>query len=135
MASSENTIQLTEHYSGSLNTSYTNDYTRGFEIYLHEKGQFWPGLEMERIGQTKSLFLPIKTEVWGTFTAVDNINLPQKSAPCETNPNYSYTSCMKDYVATTAGCHLDWVDDIHHTTGSQGPCVTMDQVSYIFKKT
>ena len=45
-------------------------YKKGFEIFLHEKGQLWPGMDMERIGQTKPVDLPAKTEVWGTFTAV-----------------------------------------------------------------
>ena len=65
---------------------------------------------MERIGQSKSIYIPTKTEVWGTFTAAQIISIDKKSAPCVTDASYSYTRCVKKYVASTAGCHLDWVD-------------------------
>ena len=93
-----------------MTQSYVNDSTKGFKIYLHEKEQFWPGLEMERIGQSKSIYIPTKTKVWGTFTAAQIINIDKKSAPCVTDASYSYTRCVKNYVASTAGCHLDWAD-------------------------
>ena len=101
------------------NNSNTNDLTKGFEIYLHEKDQFWPGMEMEHIGQTKSLYIPTKTEVWGSFTAVRKINIAKKSAPCVKDPGYSYTRCMLTHLATTAGCHLDWVTP----AAGQPPCL------------
>ena len=106
------------------NNSNTNDLTKGFEIYLHEKDQFWPGMEMEHIGQTKSLYIPTKTEVWGSFTAVRKINIAKKPAPCVKDPGYSYTRCMLTHLATTAGCHLDWVT----SAAGQPPCLTWDQV-------
>ena len=73
-------------------------YKKGFEIFLHEKGQLWPGLDMERIGQTKPVDLPARTEVWGTFTAVSRHALDRPSAPCTTDPNYSFTQCMRNRV-------------------------------------
>jgi hypothetical protein len=30
----------------------------GYNVYLHDKGQFWPGLEMDRTGLSHQLFLP-----------------------------------------------------------------------------
>ena len=83
---------------GFANQTYAKDHTKGFQIFLHEKGQFWPGLEMERIGQTKSIYIPTKTEVWGTFTATQKINLATQSAPCVMDPSYSYTQCIFKYV-------------------------------------
>ena len=80
---------------------------------------------MERIGQAKSLYIPTKTEVWGTFRAAQKTNLAKQSAPCVVDTGYSYTQCMMDYVASTAGCHLDWVNkglSLHE------PCSTWDQV-------
>ena len=111
---------------GSAKQSYFKDRTKGFDIYLHEKGQFWPGFEMEAIGQTKVIHIPTKTEVWGTFTASRNINLDKASAPCVGDPDYSYTQCVKNYVASTVGCHLDWVDPA--SVDEHGPCATWDQV-------
>ena len=84
---------------------------RGFSIYVHEKDQFWPGLEMEQIGQPNSLYIPAKTELHSSFTVRKKINLPTDSTPCVTDSNYKYTICMRNYVTRTAGCHLDWVDN------------------------
>ena len=83
---------------------------------------------MEHIGQTKSIVIPIKTEVWGTFTAAQIINIDKKSAPCVTDASYSYTRCVKNYVASTAGCHLDWVDQGVNVGVDYDQCVTSDQV-------
>ena len=96
-------------FSGMVNQSYEIDHTKGFNVYLHEKDQFWPGRDMEYIGQAKPIFIPTSTEIWGNFKIVQKKNLDRDSAPCMTEPNYSFTQCMKDYVASTAGCHLSWV--------------------------
>ena len=93
-----------------MNQTYAKDYTKGFEIYLHEKNQFWPGLEMRRTGQTDPIFIPTKREMWGTFKVVQKSKHPRQSAPCVEDPDYSFTQCMMEYVANTAGCHLDWVN-------------------------
>ena len=86
---------------GRVNQSYVADHTKGFKIYLHEKGEFWPGMEMENIGQTKPIHVPTNTEVRGTFRVVQKINLDKDSDHCVEDTGYSYTKCMKDYVATT----------------------------------
>ena len=111
-----------------MNTSLRVDFTKGFYIFLHEKGQFWPGLDMERIGQSKSIYIPIKTEVWGSFTSVHKTNLYKDSTPCIMDNEYSFTYCMKNYLAATAGCHLDWVETTGHTMGKHNPCVTWEEV-------
>ena len=113
--------------SGRVNQSYVADHTKGFKIYLHEKGEFWPGMEMENIGQTKPIYVPTKTEVRGTFKVVQKINLDKESDHCMEDTGYSYTKCMKDYVATTSGCHLDWVETKNSGIHNH-PCVTRDQV-------
>ena len=75
-----------------VNQSYFADHTKGFEIYLHEEGEFWPGMEMENIGQTKSIYVPIKKEVRGTFKVVQKINLDKESDHCVEDIGYSYTA-------------------------------------------
>ena len=81
---------------------------------------------MKHIGQTKAILIPTKTEVMGTFTAVQKMKLNTATAPCVAEPGYSYTQCMMDYVISTAGCRLDWVK----TSSGHGykPCTTWDQV-------
>ena len=84
---------------------------------------------MERIGQSKSIYIPIKTEVWGSFTSVHKTNLYKESTPCIRDNEYSFTYCMKNYLAATAGCHLDWAETKSHTMGKHNPCVTWEEVS------
>ena len=103
-------FSLNDFCSGPLNTSYQNDYTKGYDVYLHEKDQFWPGLEMDQIGQTK-VVISTRTELWGSFTAMQKISLDKETDPCTNEPGYSYTNCMKNHVATRAGCNLDLVDN------------------------
>ena len=120
--------------TGKVNLSYDEDYTKGFNIYLHEKGQFWPGLEMDRIGQ-KKIQIPINAELWGTFTSMHKISLDKKSDPCMSDPGYSYTMCIKDYVTSKAGCHLDWADNNGYNNRDSETCISKNQVqSKITKK-
>ena len=65
---------------------------------------------MESIGQSNSIYIYTKKEVWGSFTVVQKTNLDKQSAPCVMDPTYSYTRCMLNHLATTAGCYLDWVN-------------------------
>ena len=110
-----------------MNTSYQNDFTNGYEVYLHERGQFWPGLEMEQIGQTK-LYIRTNTELKGYFTVIQKKSLDKTTAPCVSGQGYRYTNCIKDYVAITAGCHLDLVDNNAYNSRDHDKCVTIEQV-------
>ena len=111
-----------------MNQRYSDDHTKGYEVYLHERDQFWPGIEMERIGQTNKMYIPLKTEVWGSFTSVHKTNLYKESTPCIRDNEYSFTYCMKNYLAATAGCHLDWAETKRHTMRKHNPCVTWEEV-------
>ena len=98
-----------------------NDFTKGFEIFLHEKGQFWPGLEMEPVGQTKPVYVGAGREVRGSFTAVQRTSLDTAAAPCVAEPGYSLTACMEEHLAARAGCRLDWAEPDQGGTISPAP--------------
>ena len=123
------TINISES-TGHINTSYAHDYTKGFEIFLHEKGQFWPGLEMERIGQSKAIYVKTDTEVRVTFTMIQKTNIPKAEVPCVTEAGYSYSECMRGFIARSAGCHLDWVDglDRGEMTSAGARCETREEL-------
>ena len=80
----------------------------GFNIYLHDKGQFWPGLEMGRIGLSDLMFLPKNIEWEGSFQVHQKTLLNKEDNPCSEDPNYSFRNCILTWVAKDAGCHLDW---------------------------
>ena len=66
--------------------NYKDDFTEGFKIFLHERGQFWPGMEMERSGQTGEILVGTGREVRGSFTLLQKHNIDRPSAPCVQDP-------------------------------------------------
>ena len=49
-------------FSGHSKDNFADHYYEGYNIYLHDKGQFWPNKAMDKFGQTKALMIPPNTE-------------------------------------------------------------------------
>lgn len=98
----------------------------GFNIYLHDKGQFWPGLEMARIGLSKELFLPKNTQFEGSFQVRQKTLINKDDSPCSEDPNYSFQSCIFKWVAKDAGCHLDWFSPV--ISNGSTPCTRREDI-------
>ena len=78
----------------------------GFNIYLHDKGdkslglgggissttsgQFWPGLEMGRIGLSDVFFLAKNYEFDGSFVMTQKTLIDKEDNRCQMDPNYSF---------------------------------------------
>ena len=92
-----------------MESSNNKDLTYGYKIFLHERGQFWPGVDMTRLGQTESINLKIQTRMDGNFHLVQRKVLNTPARPCEEAESYSFTRCVLEFVASRVGCHLDWV--------------------------
>ena len=83
---------------------------RGFKIFLHEKGQFWPGnMEIEAIGSKESIYLDNNMEISGIFKLKQKTLLNRETSPCEIDEDYSFTKCVLLWVAQEAGCHINWI--------------------------
>ena len=80
----------------------------GFEIFLHDKDQFWPGPDMKRIGISEMLFLKKNTEWTGHYEFSQQSHINKENSPCEEDPRYSFQKCILNWVSETAGCHLSW---------------------------
>ena len=93
---------------------------------MHERGQFWPGTEMENIGQTEHIELQLKNEVWGTFTVSQIRKLNKVSDPCEEDEEYSFTECLMEFVANSTGCYLDWGQSF--ISANYPGCTTLQQI-------
>ena len=97
------------------------DFTYGYKIYLHERGQFWPGGDMAGLGQTESIYLNINTLSLGQFQLVRRRTLQSGVRPCqEGEENYSFTRCLFQFLAERVGCHLDWAGG--HTITNYPTC-------------
>ena len=96
------------------------DVQEGYYIHLHEKGQFWPMTDLEMIGQTERLRIDPKNHFKGYFKVKEITFINKKDKPCEEDPNYSFTACLKEFIQTRAGCHLwIWSDGDY---GKYPPC-------------
>jgi len=86
-------------------------YLQGFDICLHQKGQFWPRSDMAALGQSEKIILEKDTEMEGSFMLSRVQRLNKASAPCTVDPKTSLTSCLKQYVIRQVGCELDFLGD------------------------
>ena len=104
---------------GDNDSSSEKDFTYGYKIYLHERGQFWPGVDTKRLGQTESIYLKTNTRIDGNFRLVERRVLNTPARPCQEDQNYSFTRCLLEFVARRVGCHLDLIGthrrDIQHS--------------------
>ena len=63
---------------------------------------------MERIGQSEVLHLEPDLLWEGHFTVSHKSSINRRRHRCAEDPGYSYTACIMDHVAASAGCRLDW---------------------------
>ena len=89
----------------------------GFEVYLHEKGQFWPRGDMQIIGQTDAIKIDKFQEIVGHFS-IKRIEMIAKEGLCTDTLDYSVTKCLNDYVLDTLDCKMD----LNLTTTSSIQC-------------
>ena len=111
---------------GDEESDILSDYTFGYKIFLHERGQFWPSVDMARLGQTESIYVKTKTRITGNFHLVQRKVLNTPARPCEEAESYSFTRCVLEFVAGRVGCHLDLVGT--HRLPQYPPCRSLAEI-------
>jgi hypothetical protein len=111
--------------SGRITDNYGDYGVQGYYMYLHEKDQFWPGLEADQVGIAKPILLHVGDELKGSFVLNEKFYLYKPSAPCVSDPFYSYKNCMFAHIARLSGCHLDWVSPLNE---KYSPCTSKEQL-------
>ena len=81
---------------------------KGYNLYLHEDGQFWLGSDMRMIGQTEALTIQPSEEHECSFLMIEKTRVNTPSSPCSDDPDYSFTSCIFTFITNHVGCHWDW---------------------------
>ena len=85
----------------------TNMIHFNYDIFLHEKGQFWPRRDMEIFGLSNAVQVRPNEEVEITFSIIKISNLKQKDNIC-IEGDYSLTECLFNYVKSKTKCYLDF---------------------------
>ena len=85
----------------------------GFDIYFHEKGQFWPRSGLKKIGQPEKMNLKLDQELDVGFTQLRKSNLNLKERKCNKDTRHSVTDCIKMYLKRKTNCNVDWFNDEH----------------------
>ena len=70
---------------------------------------------MQRLGQTKSIYLKTRKVITGDFSLLQRKTLNLPARPCEEDHSFSFTACMFAFVESRVGCHLDWVGSSRQT--------------------
>ena len=56
---------------------------------------------------------------------IEKISISKSHSPCSDNPNYSFTECVFNYIARSAGCQIHWI--YTHMTVKFPECETREQ--------
>ena len=83
----------------------------GFEIYIHEKGQFWPKPGMCKIGQSDKIEMELNEEMEIAFSQREISNLYNSDRKCNEDTNFSITKCLENYIKRKTNCQVDWCTD------------------------
>ena len=75
------------------------------QIYLHERGQFWPNDNIPALYRRKQR-LGLATQIF--FQTVRYSNIRNKDYVCTEDSEFSMTGCLQQYVVSQTGCAIDW---------------------------
>ena len=92
----------------------------GFNLFFHEKGQFWPKNIFKPI---KKFFInPNKLKTYSFFIqkdqkvmllnsqifSIDYFKIKDETTDCIEDSRYSFTDCLNNFIAEEVGCNLHW---------------------------
>ena len=80
---------------------------KDYDIFLHEKGQFWPRSDMFTFGQSNAINLDENIEMEIIFSVKEIFNMNRANRPCEQSPNYSFTKCLQKFAKSETNCQVD----------------------------
>ena len=82
-------------------------YFPAHEIFIHQKGQFWPRFDMISFGQPDHV--TIRHDELELFFSSKEINTISKTDnPCNMDEDYSFTDCLHKYAIKISNCSIDF---------------------------
>ena len=77
-----------------------------YDIFLHEKGQFWPRTDMMSFGQSDFIQLESRKEIQIVFSIKEMTKFNSKESPCIEKDQYSFTKCLQDFAVRKSNCSI-----------------------------
>ena len=69
-----------------------------YDIFIHERGQFWPRSDMFSYGQPKVVSVRGKKEIEILFSSKVSSKMKTSDHACVEDKFYSFTECIQDGV-------------------------------------
>ena len=82
------------------------NHYQDYDIFLHERGQFWPRSDMISYGQQESVTITNNTELQISFSIKKVKKISTEERPCVMDEEYSFTTCLQEYVIKQTNCSL-----------------------------
>ena len=62
-----------------------------------------------------------------SFAMIERVSISKPATPCSEDPAYSFTACVFNYIARSAGCQIHWIWPNH--TLRYPECKTIEQMN------
>ena len=82
-------------------------YQKSHEIFIHQKGQFWPRTDMKSFGQPERVTIE-KDDLELSFSLKEVNTLSSIDNPCITDEEYSFTDCLEKYAKKKSNCSINF---------------------------
>ena len=86
-------------------------YITSHDIFIHQKGQFWPRADMLSFGQPDPVTITSESgnidELELLFSVKDISKISTNKKPCNEDNEYSLTSCLREYAFRKSKCKID----------------------------
>ena len=112
----------------NLHVNTSDNLTR--RIYIHDPEYFLLNSNPQALPITRLTLAPRSGRVFFSFTLTEHRKLDTQNNPCMEDPDYSFTSCVKESVSRKHGCRLPW--DIL-SDQKRPECSTMQQYQAIVR--
>ena len=119
---------VTSQLFAFLGASQNKDSVITFDLYLHEKGQFWPREGANIQGEKITLKTGVEVELSFSITQVTVMDKTGRS--CTKDPDYSLTECLVTFIEREVGCSLPLL--ANNTTTLE--CATQGSISAYYHK-
>ena len=86
------------------------DYYNTWDVFIHERGQFWPRPGLSSFGQSEVITVEAGQELEITFSVKEVEKLARPGRECVEAEDQSLTLCLKNYIRSQLSCDIHWFE-------------------------